>query len=415
MISFKSFYIAEAEGEVKEKLQHLEHIDDLIIHQQKNGALRTMQFLSRIANAMEGKTDEQLITTNKIDGAPAIVTGLIPSGEQNAGQFFIGTKSALRPNGKRYTKYNISQVGSENGPGLAEKLQQGYQYLSQLPFDGVYQGDFLFSSGDKKQATIEGKPYIIFKPNVITYAVKKDSTVGQEVAAAKIGIVFHTMYNGNTFADLHATYNPDLSKFHGNADVWIKSNRLEPSKEMVSPQDAQIVKEKVLRAQQILSTIEPHTFDLLARDNKLREFIKMHINSKVRQGQLVDNVEQHLDDLSAFIGTRYELEQQKYKTAAKQQQVAAKAAMYHELIPQIRNELIKVFSFFNLVNSAKAAILKNLKSVGGLESFYDEGGQYRKTSGEGIVLADGKTNDVVKIVDRLDFSRINFNAAKEWK
>ena len=38
---------------------------------------------------------------------------------------------------------------------------------------------------------------ISFTPNTITYALPVDSSAGRKVARARLGIVFHTQYNGN--------------------------------------------------------------------------------------------------------------------------------------------------------------------------------------------------------------------------
>ena len=48
-----------------------------------------------------------------------------------------------------------------------------------------------------------------------------------------------------------------------------------------------------------------------------------------------------------------------------------------------------------------------------LDTFIRTTDGYRVTSPEGFVAID-QTGNAVKLVDRLEFSRANFNAAKDW-
>lgn len=422
MLSFKHYLAiceddtSPADPKVKEKLKHLEHIEELIIDDGAAGANRSLTFMSRLLAAASGKTDSTLLANIKIDGSPSIVAGPLPSSEENAGEFFVSTKSGLSPTGKRYTRLNADMIDKENSPGLAEKLKYALQYLPEVGLNAIFQGDLLFTETDIQQATVAGKKMFIFKPNVITYAVPVNSEAGQEVAQAKIGIVFHTVYEGNSFADMHATYNPDLSTLKQTPNVWWKSNRTEVAKTLPhSAQDVAQAQKHLQAAADTLKQIDPMFFEAMKKDKKLAEFIKMHINSKVRQGQLINNVDEHTEDLSTFIRARYDKDAEKLKTPAGKQRTVATRDTYLKLLQSVRTELVKLFTFFNHITTAKTNMLQKLGSLQGMEAFYAENGKYRRTSGEGLVLADAKTNDVLKLVDRLDFSAFNFQAQKDWK
>lgn len=418
MISFKQYYLLEDDTsqEVKAKLKHLEHIEELIINEGPKGAQRAIAFINRLISAVSGNADAKLAVNVKVDGAPSLTCGPLPPGEENAGEFFVGTKSALSPTGKRYTKLNASKIAEENSPGLAEKLITALKYLPALGMTEIYQGDFLFTPGDLKEQTIEGKRYITFKPNTIMYAVEANSETGQAVRRAKMGIVFHTVYTGNTIADMHATFNPDLSKLRETPDVWWKSNRVQDySAEMpLGAEDVEQLKQKLAIAQRELQQIDPSLFVAMEQNPQLASFIKMHLNSKVRQNQLVGHIEDHLDQLAGFIDARHAKDIEKFKTAAKKQQVAAQQQHYNQLVAQLRPQLAKMFSFFNHITEIKTVFLSKIKGFGGLEAFYKEGDKYTRTAGEGLVIADTETHEIAKIVDRLDFARQNFNAPKEW-
>ena len=45
-------------------------------------------------------------------------------------------------------------------------------------------------------------------------------TKPKEVRSAKIGIVWHTTYTGDSFESMRATYGVDVSKFRKSVNVW---------------------------------------------------------------------------------------------------------------------------------------------------------------------------------------------------
>ena len=418
MISFKQYILLEDDvaPEVKEKLKHLEHIEELIINEGPSGAQRALSFLSRIIGVVGGKADKNLAVNLKIDGAPSLVCGPTPRGEPNAGEFFVGTKSALSPTGKRYTKNDMDRITAENSAGLAEKLTAAIKYLPALGMKEIYQGDFLFTPGDIVPATIDGTNYLTFKPNTITYAVEARSKTGAEVRQAKMGIVFHTVYQGNTFADMHATFNPDLSQLKETPDVWWKSNRIQDFSDTMPQKEGGVAKlqQQLAQAKKEFSEIDPALFQAMAQNPQLASFIKMHLNSKVRQNELVGHIDQHIDQLAAFVDRRHQMDIEKFKTPAKKAQVAAAQQQYGGLIKQLRPQLAKMFAFFNHITDIKIGLLDSVSSFGGLSAFFKEGDKYTKTAGEGLVLADTKSNDICKVINRLEFAKINFTMPKDW-
>ena len=61
---------------------------------------------------------------------------------------------------------------------------------------------------------------VTFQPNTIMYAVDIKSDLGEKIANAKYGIVFHT-YTGSTIEDLGASFGADISTLGHSRDVWI--------------------------------------------------------------------------------------------------------------------------------------------------------------------------------------------------
>ena len=82
------------------------------------------------------------------------------------------------------------------------------------------QGDLLYTDEDIVRKNISGKPHLTFTPNTITYAVPEQSDLGKQIDRAKVGIIFHTTYNGETLADMTASGGADVSAFARNDDVF---------------------------------------------------------------------------------------------------------------------------------------------------------------------------------------------------
>ena len=69
----------------------------------------------------------------------------------------------------------------------------------------------------------------------------------------------------------------------------------------------------------------------------------------------------------------------------------------------------KVINFIASVNAGMMFILNKLsEGVGNFKTFSQSGNTFKVTSGEGFVITDHITGNTWKLVDRLEFSRLNF-------
>ena len=78
-------------------------------------------------------------------------------------------------------------------------------------------------------------------------------------------------------------------------------------------------------------------------------------------------------------------------------------------------DLKAIFDLMNLLVTAKNVIVKKLqqlKQVTGTFLRTDDG--YKVTNPEGFVAVDKLKGNAVKLVDRLEFSHLNFTAQKAW-
>ena len=71
-----------------------------------------------------------------------------------------------------------------------------------------------------------------------------------------------------------------------------------------------------------------------------------------------------------------------------------------------------VASYMNLIE-AKTYVIRKLELVKTLGTFLRTDNGYEVTAPEGFVAI--KSGNALKLVDRLEFSRANFTAAKDWE
>ena len=190
----------------EDKNTHLEHLEDEIINNGVMGGKNALSFLMALSDMLQGYSRKKMNVTVKWDGAPAIFAGTNPEN----GKFFVGTKSIFNKTPK--INYTVADIKKNHGGGLADKLIVALKYFPRLNIPGVWQGDLLYTQDDLKKANIGGDDSVIFTPNTITYAVPLESAVAKKIISAKIGVVWHTTYSGNTMDSMKAKFGANASQ-----------------------------------------------------------------------------------------------------------------------------------------------------------------------------------------------------------
>lgn len=402
--TFKQF-LSEA------KNLHLEHAEDLIFDRGYQGAIDAVNYLGAVADLLKGHTGSKVNVTVKYDGAPAIFAGINPEN----GKFFVGTKSVFNSTNPKIN-YTVTDIRANHSGDLAEKLTLALQYLPSLGIDGVVQGDMMFTHGDLKKQIIDGVDYVTFKPNTILYAIPLGTPLANKILKAKLGIVFHTAYTGKTMADMSASFNVKAHSFKHNPNVWFDdaTYKDESGTATLTAGEEKEVRRHIDAAQSLLKNIKKSEFNKLSANTKLIDLIKIHLNAKVRGGQHIGDPIKHVDELIEFIHDRFEAEKEKVKTAAAKEKKEERKQFKHGLIDQYRGLLINIFQFQVHINEAKIALIRKLESAKRIGHFLETEDGLISTAPEGFVAVDHLGSNAVKLVDRLTFSKANFNAVKSW-
>lgn len=282
------------------------HIEDKVLYGGVDGTRQAINALRELRDMLAGETKSKLST--KWDGAPAIFAGQDPSD----GKFFVAKKGVFAKNPKVY-KSNADIVADISSPDLATKMKLALKHLPDLGITGVIQGDFLFSKGDTKDETIDGEKYTTFHPNTIIYAIPYDQA--KEVRSAKIGIVWHTTYTGDSFESMRATYGVDVSKFRKSVNVWSQDAMLrDVSGATMNKAETAAVTKHLSDAGKLFNQISGTTLRELESKQHIAQLIEQYNNTFVRDQKVIPNSKLHVNRLIQWINTKFKKEMDKRKS-----------------------------------------------------------------------------------------------------
>jgi len=393
----------------EDKNTHMTHIEDRVIYGGAKGTRQAIFALRDLRNILGGKHKGDISV--KWDGAPAIFAGIDPTD----GKFFVAKKGIFNKNPKVYkTK---EDVDADTSGDLAEKLNDALKYLPELGIKGVIQGDFLFGIGDVKTKTIDKTKYTTFHPNTIVYAVPYEQS--KEIRDAKIGIVWHTTYTGNTFESMKATFGVNVSKLKKSKNVWSQDAMLrDVSKATMSPKETEEVNEYLSQIGKLFNQISGSTLKTLENNPVLSQTIETFNNTFVRKGQIIGNTKKHTSQLISYIKGKYQKEIDKRKTEkGKATQVQKRDDIIEFFSKENSAALEKMFELQKLIVVVKLKLIAQLNSLSSIDTFVRTKDGYKVTGEEGYVAIDKIGGGAVKLVDRMEFSYNNFSAdvLKGWE
>ena len=391
------------------KNTHLEHLEDNILNDGSQGGKEAVAFLRSLGEMLDQGSAEARVTV-KWDGAPAIICGVNPDN----GRFFVGTKSVFNKVNPKIS-YSENDVDSLYPPGqLAEKLKAAYKYLSTLSIPNVVQGDLLFTD-DKYEAVIGGDTCIAFQPNTIVYAVPKDTDIGRKIDEAKFGIVFHTQYSGRSLDTMSASFG-DIN-IQGNTDVFVTSSDFKNASGEANMTRAEKTTYTNLVNKTEGSLKQASRFLDLMKTNNMNKFtlsimFKTFFNRYVREGRSLVGARATARDFAQYFSNALdkEIDSKKMKST-KDKYLELKNKGLKFINDNQQAIYMTVASYMNL-QAAKNFMIRKLQKVNTFGTFLRTPDGYRVTAPEGFVAI--RSGRALKLVDRLEFSRANFTADKNW-
>ena len=393
----------------------MEHAEDDVLNGGVEGTRDSINALRAVRDMLAGHAEKKVDVTVKWDGAPAIFAGQDPSD----GKFFVAKKGVFNKNPKVYKTY--ADIDADTSGDLADKLKACLMWLPKIGIKGVIQGDLLFTQSDLKTATIDGEEYITFHPNTLVYAVPANSELAKSIKAAKIGIVWHTMYEGDSFETMSASFGKDiLSTLKKDKNVWMSDVDYKDvsGKATMTQEETQKVTAILSEAGKIFQKLDATILNAIKDDEELLQRIKTFNNTKIRARLQITDVKKHVQELIDYIQDIYNKEEESKKSEKGKLSVTLKRnRILRFFSAKNKTALENIFTMMNLLAEAKLILIKKMDEVKNLHTFLLTKNGYEVTGVEGYVAIDKLKGNAVKLVDRMQFSYANFSpdVIKGWQ
>lgn len=392
-------------------LKHMIHSEDLILTG-KSGSKLLLRTFRDIFNALKGNTPTSRIT-QKIDGAPAVIAATDFHGKK-----FVALKHSW-DKGKIFQSIEEVREVFGDRPDLCAKMEYLFNSLDaiNIPKDEIWHGDFLYHKDDLRTDTIDGKEYILFRPNTIVYAIPVDDPLAETILKSTIGVAWHTKYTGESFDDIHISFDVSVSSVNEIPEVYQMDARIPSLVGRVT-----MTSEETDRAEGILDSLDlmvqaiivDENYESLVSDANLILLLNTYRNAIIKDSN------RQFPDIQGFktwISDRYEKEKEKKKTDKGKATVEEKKQAILSVVDDNNDLILRIYEAQKFATDLKEIFINKLNSLSSMRSFVSHISQgYISTSGEGFAVSDVDGN-VYKLVSRLEFSRNNFSKEiiKGWQ
>jgi hypothetical protein len=234
---------------------------------------------------------------------------------------------------------------------------------------------------------------------------------------AQMGIVFHTSYVGKSMNALKASFNIDIGRLSATKDVWFRDASFVDASGTATftEKETQEISAILSEAGRVFQSVNPKVLNLISTVEKFNLYIKTFNNTKVREGEAITNTQQHTIELIRWIEAKLNKE---VLDAKKEETKRKRITEKNEVVRFFRTNAAQLKMIFDLMNhivAAKIKIIRKLETIKStVDTFVKTDSGYKVTGAEGFVAVDRLTGGALKLVDRLEFSQQNFNAAKNW-
>ena len=397
------------------QLKHLEHLEDEMLNYGVEGCHAAVSFLKELRKMIGKKATGSLMQT-KWDGAPSVVCGKHPL----TGRFFVGTKSVFNKTEPKlcYFDENVDSYYSTI-PDLRDKLKVALREFKKLDINGVIQGDLLYTD-DVVEEEINGQKLYTFRPNTITYAIPVDHPLGEQCRASKIGVVFHTHYSGDDLESMQAQGGVPDTMIGSTSEVLNIKNTTPMNQVNFSTAEFTQFDRHVAEIERMCGFSGDFLDELLGLkgtkgDAKwhIASYMKQFFNDQIKKAQTISNPEKTLADMINFYDSKVNAAASKLSPKT---QVQKKNLIYASQNYAVENadKFKGVLKLYKELQALKTMVIGKLDELEKTIQTYvmtDKG--YKITGHEGYVLH--KDGDMIKFVNRIEFSYNNFTLAKQWR
>jgi len=246
--------------------------------------------------------------------------------------------------------------------------------------------------------------------------VPEASDLGKQIDRAKVGIIFHTTYVGDSLADMNAQGGADVSSFAKSNDVFFDNatyKDVSGSAKFTDDETKQFYN-GIEKLEGLLNGVPRNLSSVLGQNQDFIPMFQMYINAMVREGQLPNDANKFLLGFKKFYNDRMQQQMSGLKAQKALQLRQDKMKQMPVFLNRAKKPLQAMLTFYRAVQTMKAFVLKKMNQAQAIGSFQQTDGGLEVTEPEGFVAVD-KSGNAVKLVDRLGFSRRNLTAISKFK
>lgn len=368
------------------------HIEDSILYGGAEGATSAVHTFGNLHRMLSGGASEAVDLNVKWDGAPMIVAGTDPAD----GMFFVGTKSYFNKTPVMYK--SSAQIDQQLSGDLARKLKIALAELPKLGFDGILAGDMLYTKQDLQQRRMGNTSYLVFRPNTIAYSVPIESDLADRIRRSKMGVAWHTAVSGKL----------DVERMNDTASVWVTDAEYRDVSGTATFTEAEMRISMDLQDELhwTLSEIPEYYMDMFTErelSKRLSEFVRKFSTN----GDFAGAPKQVADKFAEYLTDHYNSEIANRSTPRAKE--AAAMSFARGAAPVVNNQLFFQYMIeaYMIAVELKKLFLKKLNIASSIDTFVETDIGFRVTGPEGFVVTDRQSGDVVKLVDKMQFTRAN--------
>lgn len=384
MLKFKIF-LSEEKSAAIPHLQHLAGEEHFYGRERSDADISRLEHLHKYLKNEKSAVDSIGV---KADGSPSFEMGHTTNPKTGEKEFGVAYKGAAK--GYAFTQEDIDDKFGHSA-GLHSKMSQLLEHGRKIvsPIHGMVQGDFM---GSKKDGTIKvDGDKVTHKENTITYGYDGKSDEGKQLKRAKISLALHTRIDGKDGRQ----YNLDKGSFYEHPDVHIWDGTFHRTKINYPPDNEEMFTSHLGDAKKKLSELRDH--DGLVEGHS--DHLQTYVNRAVREGSnpTTAGYRSHLKE-------KLQKDIDKVKTAPAKQRKTEFMENMLDHIDENKDQFSKLFSAHVSLDKAKNVLLRTLETSKQNQEHTING---EKTNPEGFVVSY-KDGDVRKVVNRSEFSRLNF-------
>ena len=263
----------------------------------------------------------------------------------------------------------------------------------------------MFTPDQKSKETIDGESLLMFRPNSIAYAVPLDSDLGKQINSAKLGIAMHTRYTGKTLPEMSASFDVSKNEFKENKDVWFDdANLTDIGGALFSSKDTKIMYNHLKNVKRI-SVKSRISISKLQKSSKglIMELLRFD-NNEIKKGLGIKNSKKYFTDFTEWLI-------KEKKTKLKSFNTIKEKELRSKLKTESKDWEI-IIEFIAQTINIKEKIVIQLNKIKQLKTFVKTDSGFKVVGQEGFTaISDDK---IVKLVDRLEFTKNLFNTTKNW-